>query len=68
MIQVIYLAEAGGSMNISRRFILRIRAHCDHLASLPFQMGISRVELAPDLRSAVFENYVIFFRYAEDRL
>jgi toxin ParE1/3/4 len=30
-------------------------------------MGVSRVDLAPDLRSAVFENYVIFFRYAEDR-
>ena len=30
-------------------------------------MGVSRSDLAPDLRSAVFENYVIFFRYIEDR-
>jgi toxin ParE1/3/4 len=31
-------------------------------------MGVSRLELAPDLRSTVFQNYVIFFRYVEDRL
>jgi len=30
-------------------------------------MGVSRPDLAVDLRSAAFEDYVIFFRYAEDR-
>lgn len=64
----IYLTEASGSRAVSRRFVSRLKAYCHHLATLPFQMGVSRVDLAPDLRSAVFESYVIFFRYAEDRL
>jgi hypothetical protein len=31
-------------------------------------MGVSSSDLAPELRSTVFQNYVIFFRYVEDRL
>jgi plasmid stabilization system protein ParE len=31
-------------------------------------VGVTGVELAPDLRSTAFRNYVLFFRYAEDRL
>jgi hypothetical protein len=34
-----YLTETSGSSDVSRKFILRIRAYCDHLASLPFEMG-----------------------------
>ena len=64
----LYLTKASGSANVSRKFILRIRAYCDHLASLPFAMGKERPELAPNLRSVAFENYVIFFQYNEDRL
>ena len=30
-------------------------------------MGRPRDELAPGLRSVAFRNYVIFFRYREDR-
>jgi len=62
-----YLTEASGSTSVSRKFILRIRAYCEHLASLPFEMGRERLELAPHLRSATFEGYVIFFRYIDDR-
>ncbi len=64
----LYIAQASGSRTVSRRFISRLRAHCHHLASLPFQMGVSRTDLAPDLRSAIFEKYVIFLRYTEDSL
>ena len=46
----------------------KLAAHCDHLASLPFQIGKSRSELRPGLRSSVFEVYVILFQYHEDRL
>ncbi len=59
----LYLTTASGSRNVSRKFISRLRAYCDHLASLPFQMGIERAELESDIRSTAFESYVIFFRY-----
>jgi plasmid stabilization system protein ParE len=62
----LYLTVTSGSRNVSRKFISRLRAYCDHLASLPFTMGIERPELAPDLRSSAFESYVIFFRYHQD--
>ena len=62
-----YLNRSSGNTSISRKFILRIRAYCDHLASLPFEMGRDCSELAPNLRSATFEGYVIFFRYEGER-
>lgn len=31
-------------------------------------MGKERPELAPNLRSIAFENYLIFFQYTRDRL
>lgn len=62
-----YLTRSSGSIEVSRKFILRIRAYCDHLASLPFEMGKERPELGPNLRSVVFENYVIFFQYTKGR-
>jgi toxin ParE1/3/4 len=61
-----YLTTASGSRDVSRKFIAHLRAYCDHLASLPFQMGTERTELAPELRSSAFESYVIFFRYHQD--
>jgi toxin ParE1/3/4 len=63
----IYLTKASGSRNVPRKFIARLRDHCHYLASLPFEMGKSRPELGPEMRSANFENYVILFRYHEDR-
>ncbi len=36
--------------------------------ALPFQMGVIRPELVPDIRSSGFQNYVLFFRSIEDRL
>ena len=63
----LYLTDASGSRTVSRTFIARLRAYCDHLASLPFHLGIPRADLLPNLRSSVFEGYVIFFRYSDDR-
>jgi len=52
---------------VSRKFVSRLRAHCHHLASLPFHLGLPRPELAPNIRSVAFENYLIFFRYSQGR-
>jgi len=63
-----YIAEATQSVRVAERYTQKIRAHCRHLASLPFQMGIARPDLGSELRSVPFENYIIILRYAEDRL
>ncbi len=62
----LYLTRASGSRDVSRKFIARLRAHCDHLASLPFRMGTERPDLGPEVRSSAFEAYVVFFRYRGD--
>lgn len=62
-----YITRHSQSLRVGQRFMRKLYAHCDHLASLPFRMGISRSDLGPGLRSSAFEAYVIFFRYHEDR-
>ena len=47
------------------RFIAKIEEHCWLLATRPF-IGRPRVDLATELRSLSFGNYVIFFRPIED--
>jgi len=62
-----HIAEASGSLSLARGYVRRLRAHCHHLASLPGQMGRARPELIEGIRSAVFGNHVVFFRYAGGR-
>jgi toxin ParE1/3/4 len=62
-----YIIRNSQSVRVGQRFMQKLVAYCDHLASLPFQHGISRSDLRPGLRSSVFEAYVIFFQYADDR-
>jgi len=62
-----YIIRGSQSVEVGQRFMKRMADYCDHLASLPFQLGIPRADLLPNLRSSVFEGYVIFFRYSEDR-
>lgn len=45
-----------------------LRGECERLALLPGALGRPRPEFAPGLRSFVAGRYLIFFRYAADRL
>jgi len=63
-----FIAESSDSQETARRFGHQLRQRCAKLASQPAALGRPREELAPGLRSVAFRNYVIFFRYSEDRL
>jgi len=63
-----YIAEATQGVRVAQRYVKKIRDHCHHLASLPFQRGVLRPDLAPELRSIPLENYILILRYIEDRL
>lgn len=63
-----YIAVESGSAEVARRFTTSIREQCARLASLPGEIGTPRPELRPDIRSFPHCGYVIFFRYAADRL
>lgn len=61
-----YIAHESGSVAIARRFVDALRQQCRTLASLPGTLGRPRPELRPDIRSAPFKGYIIFFRYRDD--
>ncbi|HZK99558.1 MAG TPA: type II toxin-antitoxin system RelE/ParE family toxin [Caulobacteraceae bacterium] len=61
------IATASDSISLAERYVARLRERCHHLAGLPGNLGRTRPELRPDIRSAVFQNYVIFFRYFAGR-
>jgi toxin ParE1/3/4 len=63
-----YIAISSGDVGRAERFIARLRSKCDDLAALPGQLGRSREELAPGLCSTPWRDYLILFRYAEDRV
>lgn len=47
------------------RWIEQIEARCQALAQMP-ELGRKRPELAPELRSLAFGNFVIFYRPSAD--
>jgi len=61
------IARASDSLSLAERYASKLRDRCHHLASLPGSLGRPRPELRADIRSAVFQNYVIFFRYVKGR-
>ncbi|MES2046430.1 MAG: type II toxin-antitoxin system RelE/ParE family toxin [Pseudomonadota bacterium] len=63
-----YIAQESGSTVIALSFVDGIIERCGRLAGLPGTLGTARSELRPDLRSIAHENYVVFFRYIEDRV
>jgi toxin ParE1/3/4 len=63
-----YVARKSGSRAVAERFTAELRVKCQELASAPIQMGRSRSELRPDLRSHPHKGYVIFFRYVGETL
>lgn len=62
-----YIAQTSGSLSVAQRFVRELRDYCHKLASLPGTLGRARPELRPDLRSAPYKGYVVFFRYVDDR-
>ena len=49
-------------------FVDELKDQCAKLSALPGMLGRSRQGLCRDLRSFVYRGYLIFFRYASDRL
>ena len=54
-------------MRVAQKFDKKIRAYCNHLASLPFQIGRARPDLHPELPCSAFDNYIVLFRYSSTR-
>lgn len=61
-----YIVGSSGSDPVAEAFVAKIVAHCQKLSSLPGTLGRARPELAENLRSTPFGNYIIFFRYESD--
>ncbi len=65
-IEEIFIYVLDGSQNhvTAERYIDRIYERCDNIADAPFG-GVSRADLGPDLRMAVFERKVIILYRVE---
>ena len=61
-----YIADTSGSFETARKFVAEIELQCAKFARLSSLVGRPRPELRPDLRSAPFGNYIIFFRYPDE--
>ena len=59
-----YLESVSGSTSTAEAFVDKIIAKCENWARLPTIFGRPRPDLLPDLRSAPFGNYIVFFRYS----
>lgn len=63
-----YIRNESQSKKIAEAFALRLLEKCKDIANQPFKAGRLRPELGEDLRSYVFDNYLIFFRYIDDSM
>lgn len=61
-----YIAKQSGHKLIADEFVKKLRDKCGDLTTLPYMIGSLRPELQSDMRSYVFGNYVIFFRYEKN--
>ena len=61
-----YIQIASGSRRVAARFVKELNDHCRHMGSLPGTLGRARPDLLPDIRTAPYGNYMIFFRYVGD--
>jgi toxin ParE1/3/4 len=53
---------------VGAAFVAKLRAQCEKLSQLDATLGTARPELLPDIRSTPYQNYVIYFRYVDDRI
>ncbi len=60
-----FIANESGNKELAISFIKRLKQKCKDLANKQFKLGISRPELGEGIRSYIFGNYIIFFRYFE---
>lgn len=63
-----FVTRESGSLAVGERFVADLRRRLRKLANLPGTMGRARPELLPQIRSSVFKDYVIFFRYRDDAM
>ncbi len=63
-----YIADQSGSRAVAERLMHELRGKCAQLAAAPIQMGRTRSDLHPGLRSHPHKAYIIFFRYEGDVL
>ena len=61
-----YIRKRSGNGETARRVVHELRNKCEQLAAAPIQMGRTRADLRPGLRSHTHKSYVIFFRYEGD--
>ncbi len=61
-----YIEQRSANTAVAERFVRQLNEQCRRLARLPGTLGRARPELRPDLRSAPFKGYVVFFRYIDD--
>ncbi len=61
-----YIEGESASEEGATAFNDKLIAHCEGLASRATLMGRARADLRLGIRSAIFGNYVIFFRYGDD--
>jgi toxin ParE1/3/4 len=61
-----YIQLASGSRRVAARFVRELNDRCRHLGRLPRTIGRARPDLLPDIRTAPYGNYLIFFRYVGD--
>lgn len=62
-----WLAAKSEDVGTAERFTFRLLSRCDELAALSTRLGREREDLAPGLRSTPWRDYLIFFRYVDDR-
>jgi plasmid stabilization system protein ParE len=63
-----YIEAVSGSRRVAGRFVRELNQHCRHIGELPGTLGRARPELRPDIRTAPYKNYMIFFRYVGELL
>jgi plasmid stabilization system protein ParE len=61
-----YLTRKSGSLAIGEGYIISLRQESRKLASFPGNLGRSRPELRPDIRSFAFRNCIVAFRYQDE--
>jgi toxin ParE1/3/4 len=63
-----YIGEQSGDQERGAAYVAKLRAQCEKLATLPGLIGRPRPDLGDQVRSFVFGNYLIVFRYETETI